>query len=198
MFCSCSELERMSVHHYIALLLHLEEATVESGPGISDVPDWLEIHRRKWPDVYFQVRRERSRGYSPLRSHLDTVSRKAHEPGLICSTKWINKGWLCGPWWAGELRSSSHTETHLHRKWPAAPHLHTWREEGLSRRIWPCHITSPPEEELASHICQQLFSHPSTAAHSTHTERTCPLKRIRMRSISDQPFGRPLKQSILV
>lgn len=96
MFCSCSEWERMSAQHYISLLLHLEEATMESGPGISDVPDWLETHRRKWPDVYFQVRRERSRGYSPLRSHLDTVSRKARQPGLICSTKWINKGWLCG------------------------------------------------------------------------------------------------------
>ncbi len=57
--CSCSEWERMSAQHYISLLLHLEEATVESGPGISDVPDWLETHRRKSPDVYFQVRRER-------------------------------------------------------------------------------------------------------------------------------------------
>ncbi len=162
---------------------------MESGPGIFRRSWLIETHRRKCQTLFPGEERERSRGYSPLRSHLDTVSRKACQPGLICSTKWINKGWLCGLW--GQVSSDHLPTLKLICTGNDPQHLTSTPGERRGCPGESDHVTlpSPPEEELASHICQQLFSHPSTAAHSTHAERTWPLKRIRMRSISDQPSG---------
>lgn len=171
----------------------LEEATVESSPGISGVPGWLETHRRKWADVYFQVRRKRGRGSSPLRSRLDTVSRKACGLGLICAAKWINKGWLCGPWWAGELRSSSHTETHLHRKWPAAPHLHTWRRGGPAlENLTMSHYLTSRRGTCLSHLSTVLQLSFNSSSFHTHT-KTLPTQKDQNEVIIYRPFRMPLK-----